>query len=243
MKRFSIVGSILLVLLTSGCGSEDNGSSSSSSSVDFISSSSSRESFIGNGIYNDEGLSFMLVDSTRANNNVLLADLDNGDFYVVDNSVTTTDTQMITQGLTYSENDNIFRDENFVATANFTSDSVTITAQSENENFVYSMDRTEDSLPLEQIVGTHTNPDDGSTWEINEDGSFVLNGGCSISGNIKRQGAYYNIERASAVSCANSAENGSYYGALVTLNIADNYYLFGIFANQTSLLVTSFPQN
>ncbi|PSW07532.1 hypothetical protein [Photobacterium lipolyticum] len=236
MKGFSIIGGILLVLLTSGCNSDSESSSSASGP------SSSSESFIGNGIYKGDGNDFMLVDSTRANNNVFLADLDSGEFYVVDNS-TATETQMITRGLTYSDNGNISRVEDFVATANFTPDTVTITAQLEDQNFIYSMDRAEDSLPLEQIVGTHTNPDDGSTWEINEDGSFVINGSCIISGNIKRQGAYYNINSASAVSCNNSAENGSYYGALITLNIADNYYLFGIFANQASLLVTSFRQS
>jgi len=239
MKRFCVIGGILLVLLTSGCNSDSESSSGASGASG---PSSSSESFIGNGIYKGDGNDFMLVDSTRANNNVFLADLDSGEFYVVDNS-TATETQIITQGLTYSDNGNISRVEDFVATANFTPDTVTITAQLEDQNFIYSMDRTEDSLPLEQIVGTHTNPDDGSTLEINEDGSFVINSGCIISGNIKSQGAYYNIDRASAVSCDDSAENGSYYGALITLNIADNYYLFGIFANQTSLLVTSFLQS
>ncbi|MEZ9439492.1 hypothetical protein [Vibrio atlanticus] len=105
------------------------------------------------------------------------------------------------------------------------------------------MDKTSDSLPLSQIVGTHTNPTDGSTWTINADGSFSVNGICAISGKLVRNGAYYNVTGASAVSCSTTALNGTYNGVLVTVQHKGAHYIAGLLGNDSGILWGHAPKS
>ncbi|MGF1718333.1 hypothetical protein L4D08_26115, partial [Photobacterium chitinilyticum] len=155
-------------------------------------------------------------------------------FYV--ESATTSQDQMKTKGMTFADNNGFVYDQEQTMTASFTNSTVTLTAVIDNTNIVYSMDKTSASLPLDQIIGTHTNPTDGSTWTINADGSFVVNGVCTISGNLKRSSDYFNIDKATAVGCNNVSLNGDYHGILMTVNRNGTQYITGVLGNNTSLI-------
>jgi len=193
-------------------------------------------SFSGNGIYiNSADSIIMAVDSTRDKNNLIVGDFNYGSVFYVE-SATTSQDQMKTKGMTFADNNGFVYDQEQTMTASFTNSTVTLTAVIDNTNIVYSMDKTSASLPLDQIIGTHTNPTDGSTWTINADGSFVVNGVCTISGNLKRSSDYFNIDKATAVGCNNVSLNGDYHGILMTVNRNGTQYITGVLGNNTSLI-------
>ncbi|MGR5149677.1 hypothetical protein ACQKP8_24405 [Photobacterium alginatilyticum] len=194
------------------------------------------QSFSGNGIYiNSNDFIVMAVDSKRTKNNLIVGDFNYGSVLIVD-SATTSKNQMNTKGMTLADRNGFAFDPEQTMTASFVGSVGTLTAVIDNTNIVYSMDKTSASLPLDQIVGTHTNPSDGSTWTINADGSFSVNGICTISGNLKRNGDLFNIDKATAVSCSDASFNGDYHGVLMTVSRNGTQYVAGILGNDTALL-------
>ena len=201
------------------------------------------EGFIGNGLYvNTDDLAVMVVDSDRSANNLALGDFANNAVYFVD-SATTSEFQMQTKGLTYADLSTFLSNDDLVMTADFDIDTVTLTAVVDGVNLIYSMDKTEASLAISDLVGTHTNLDDGSTWTINTDGSFVVNGVCTIEGRLERNGDYYNVDSAVATSCLPSSFNGIYSGVFLTVNHSGQVYIAGLLGNDDGLLWGSAPKS
>ena len=195
MNNKGLIVGVLASVSLIGCGGGGGGSDATPTSG---------KAFSGNGIYvNSTDLAVMIVDSSRAANNLVVGDFANNGVYFVD-SATTTENQMKTKGVTYADASSFLKDSNQIMTADFSGDSVALTDVFNGSNLAYSMDKTSESLQLSQIIGTHTNPDDGSTWTINADGSFTVNGVCTITGTLERNGAYFNVNNANAVSCAQS---------------------------------------
>ncbi|CAK3434070.1 Lipoprotein [Vibrio crassostreae] len=235
MKKIGLIVGLLASVSLVGCG---GGGGS-----DATATPTTSKSFSGNGIYvNSTDLAVMIVDSTRAKNNLVVGDFANNGVYFV-GSATTTENQMKTTGVTYADASSFLKDSNQTMTANFTGGAVALTAVFNGSNLAYSMDKTADSLLLSQITGTHANPDDGSTWTFNADGSFVVNGICTISGNLERNGAYFNVNNATAVSCAQSSMNGTYSGVFLTVKHGGKDYVAGLLGNDTSLLWGSAPKS
>ncbi|WP_413285642.1 hypothetical protein [Vibrio sp. MA40-2] len=198
-------------------------------------SSDSSPSFTGNGIYsNTADLAVMIVDSTRDSENIIVGDFSNDSIYFT-NTATTTVNTMTTTGLTYADTATFAVDTDLVLTATFDSSEVTLNGEVDGTNLIYSMDKASDSLSLAEIVGTYTDADDGSTWQVNSDGSFIITGTCIITGDIERSGAYWNITDASAVSCTDSEFNGTYEGVFLTVNHDGHDYIAGLLANSVAM--------
>lgn len=224
---------VTAVLLLGGCGGD--GSS--------ISESSERnDSFSYNGIYfNGADFAVLLVDSSRPENNLIVGDFGSDSVYFTD-SATTTKNQMKTVGVTYADEVDFLKDSSQEITADFNDTSVELKSTVNGRNLAYSMNKVSDSLPLPEIVGTHTDTD-GTTWEIFADGSFIVNGICTVTGNLVRKGAYFNVEKASATSCALTQMNGVYSGVLLTVQYQGVDYLAGLLGSETALLWGSAPKN
>jgi len=232
MKNKGLMVGLIVSASLVGCGGGGGGSAQSSVS-----------SFSGNGIYvNTTDLAVMVVDTSRSANNLVVGDFANNSVYFTDSS-TTTENQMKTKGVTFADNATFIKSSNQDMTANFTGDSVSLTAVFNGSNLAYSMDKTSDSLQISEIIGTHTNTNDGSAWIINADGSFTVNGICTITGTLERNGAYFNVNNANAVSCAQSSMNGTYSGVFLTVKHGGIDYVAGLLGNDTSLLWGSAPKS
>lgn len=233
MKNKNLILGVVTILGLVGCGGGGGGSTAAPTA----------QSFKGDGIYvNSTDLSVMLVDSKRSSNNLIVGDFANNGVYFTD-SATTTESQMKTKGITYADASSFITNSGQELTANFTDSSVSLTAVFNGSNLAYSMDKTSASLPMDQITGTHTNPSDGSTWTINTDGTFVVNGICSITGKIVRNGEYFNVDNATAVSCTPSSLDGTYSGILLTVKHQGTDYVAGLLGNDTGLLYGNAPKN
>lgn len=234
MNKKCLVVSLLASLTMVGCGG--GGSDSPAKPT-------ANKAFTGNGIYvNSTDLAVMVVDSGRAQHDLIVGDFANNGVYFVD-SATTTENQMQTKGVTYADSATFLKDSSQTMKADFANQAVTLTAVFNKKNLIYSMKKTADSLPLAQIVGTHTNPVDGSTWEISADSSFTVNGVCTISGKLVRAGAYYNVTDASATGCKQSSMDGTYSGVFLTVRHNGKDHVAGLLGNDNSLLWGSAPKN
>lgn len=223
-----------------GCGGGGGGGGGTSADGS-NSEESSAAKFSGNGIYvNQLTSTAMLIDSSRAKSNLVFGDFTDDTVFIAHNGTTTTN-QMKTVGLTVVSSAVTYTDEEQEMTATFSGKSVTLNAVLDDGNLVYSMDKTSDSLELGKIVGTHTDPQDGSTWTINGDGSFIINSNCTISGNLVRNGSYFDIKGAQAVSCAEAEMNGSYDGVLLTVELNGINRIAGILGNENYSLWGNSP--
>ncbi|MEZ9292242.1 hypothetical protein AB4251_22235 [Vibrio lentus] len=223
---------VTAVSLLGGCGGGDGDSSTSASN----------DSFSSNGIYfNSTDFTVLLVDSSRSENNLIVGDFGNDSVYFTDRA-TTTKNQMKTVGVTFADEVDFLKDSRQEITADFNGTSVELKATFNDRNLAYSMDKVSDSLPLSEIVGTHTDTD-GTTWSIYADGSFIVNGVCTITGNLVRKGAYFNVESANAASCALTQMNGIYSGVLLTVQYQGVDYLAGLLGSEKALLWGSAPKS
>ncbi|MBJ2144813.1 hypothetical protein JC606_00225 [Vibrio sp. IB15] len=238
MKNSGLIFGMVLSVGLVGCGGGGGGDTSAGGSN---SEESSATKFSGNGIYVNQLTSqAMLIDSARAKDNLVLGDFTEDAVFIAHNGTTTTN-QMKTVGLTVVTNTISYTDEEQEMTATFSDKSVTLNTVIDNKNEIYSMDKTSDSLELGKIVGTHTDPQDGSTWTINGDGSFIINSDCTISGNLVRNGSYFDIKGAQAVSCADAEMNGSYDGVLLTVELNGINRIAGILGNENYSLWGNSP--
>tara|TARA_B100001059_G_scaffold86559_1_gene84746 strand:+ start:4211 stop:4930 length:720 start_codon:yes stop_codon:yes gene_type:complete len=238
MKNSGLIFGMVLSVGLVGCGGGGGGGTSADGSN---SEESSVAKFSGNGIYvNQLTSTAMLIDSSRAKSNLVFGDFTEDGVFIAHNGTTTTN-QMKTVGLTVVYSAIAYTDEEQEMTATFSGKSVTLNAVLDDENLIYSMDKTSDSLELGKIVGTHTNPQDGSTWTINSDGSFIINSDCTISGNLVRNGSYFDIKGAQAVSCAEAEMNGSYDGVLLTVELNGINRIAGVLDNENYLLWGNSP--
>ncbi|MCC4820160.1 hypothetical protein LMH81_26965, partial [Vibrio lentus] len=65
----------------------------------------------------------------------------------------------------------------------------------------------------------------------------------TITGKLVRNGSYFNADNASAVSCSQSALNGSYNGVFLTVKHNGKDYIAGVLGNDTGILYGNAPTN
>ncbi|GAB6260433.1 hypothetical protein [Photobacterium sp. 53610] len=243
MKGY-IAASILSTLILTACGG--GGSSEESSAT------SKSGTFNYDGIYvHPTNFSLMMVDSKRSDTNIIINDIDK--FWILlSDSAKTINNTMITTGYTIAalwDGSDLDHNADVEMKATFNNSSVTwkspYTDVNDDSNaIIYTMQKVDDSLSLTDIVGTHTNSTDGSTWTINADGSFIVNDSCTISGNITRNNSYFSVTTAEATQCAEPALNGTYNnGVLLTVPHDGQTYIVATMIRKTSVIGGYAPIN
>ncbi len=94
--------------------------------------------------------------------------------------------------------------------------------------FVYSFDRIDEQSTIAEIAGTYTSQDDGSLWQINDDGSFSVIGDCAFDGKIESQAAAFYLINFDATSCQETNYNGEYSGFALVVNINGQRTLYSL---------------
>ncbi|UUM31793.1 hypothetical protein [Vibrio japonicus] len=207
-----------------------------------VSSSPAATSNHLDGLYvNDTDLTIMLIDTDLAKNAVLVGDYVNSEI-LVSNTHTISGSSITTKGLIYAGSSAYLYDPTIEATITATNEGANITSVINNTNITYSFDRTKDSASLAEMAGTHINPDDGSLWTVNTDGTFTVNGICIVTGTLKRVKGYYSAENVQATNCSDPSYNATDYTArVVTVEHSGTTYLLAAMANDSSAMWGSAP--
>ncbi|MCF7355068.1 hypothetical protein [Vibrio phage vB_VruC_PG21] len=239
MKKLML--SVLTVGVLAGCGGGGGGDSSSSDNTE------NTTTYQQDGIYlNDTDLAVMVVDSEEAQHGVIVGDYTANAIYIVD-SLSSQENTINTTGLTYVDTGTGIYDPTIETTITFNESGADINGTVNGATLMYSFDRTEDSEALDQITGTHTNPDDGQEWTINADGSFVIHAapsiGCIISGTmVLVKDYYYRADNIKAENCIDSSLDGTNYtGIVATVTQNGSSYLVGAMSNGSSALWSATP--
>ena len=243
-KSIYLVG-VLASILLAGCSDSDG----SSSSIEPSSTSETLNTFDGDGIYMDTVEDeIVVVDTDKDSDNIILFRYENGVFeFHVANSIIDSELlgqafELNTLGMTYAT-DGVYQ-ANDAQEINFSFDGDVLTVTAPDIGFDgSSLVKTDDTLPLDSLVGTHTNTS-GESWTIFADGSFVVNASCTISGDMTRDGAYFNIDHATAVSCTNpSLINDDYSGVVYTYTDGDDTYVLSLLKNESGMIWTVVPKS
>lgn len=231
MKKELIVSTFCTSLLL-GCGHE-------SSEVEdyFPPDVPDPELFVGNGVYlNEQDFVVMVVDSERDTHPIVV-----GDF--ASNGVLLTHTGEFdnkiakTKGITLASDAGGYLVDNTIEFTGEVSDNgMYIYGDVYDQMIAYSFTKTSNSMNLASLVGTHTNPTDGTTWRIAIDGSFEINGTCIVNGTLKYNRYYFDVLQAEASNCADDSFNGSYEGMMATISYQSDIYLSGIIFKDTGVM-------
>ncbi|RBM25101.1 hypothetical protein [Vibrio tarriae] len=194
------------------------------------------------GIYvNEQDLVVMLVDTDLYWKSVVVGDYTNSAIYVGDFGTVNKNT-MQTSGLYYVDFNTYYYEPTTKINYTFTAMGANVSSIINGQNFAYSFKRAPDSKPLAEIVGTHSNPDDGSTWAINADGSFVVNGECTLSGKLIRVDGYFTAKNTSATGCKDATFNDTNYEVrLITATHKGMTYILGVAMNNNKMMWGSAP--
>lgn len=226
----------LLALATTallmGCGGGSSSDASPQGTTDKQATTYQKD-----GIYiNDTDLVVMLVDSDMPLASVIIGDYVNNEILINDTHTINGNT-MTTKGLNVVSDTINFYSPDLEATLTFNETGVTANTVLEGTNLIYSFDRTDDSLPLTDLVGTHSNPDDGSVWTVAEDGTFTVNGVCVITGTLEYGDGYYSATNVTAANCVDPILNGVDYEArLITVTQGGKTYVLAVMANDENVL-------
>ncbi|WP_070962897.1 hypothetical protein [Vibrio sonorensis] len=251
MKNWKIgclFGSLVLI----GCGGGGGGDSSADNS-DAVPQSSEDQVTIyeKDGIYiNSDDLVVMVVDSEASEAGILIGDYVNSEIayshtHEVDGNT------LNTRGLLYATANSIQIDQDLELTVTFDGSQARVTGTLNNSNLVYSFDKTNASKSMSELAGTHTSPDNGSSWAFDANGSFTINGGgpsCTINGQLTMvKGYYYSGENVVASGCADPGLNGTDYEArFISIDYNGQTYILGAMARtgtDIGLLWGSVPVN
>ena len=198
--------------------------------------------FEKDGIYlNDTDFVVMLVDEDMPEG-ILVGDYSGDGIYVPD-SHTSLGNTMTTTGLSYVSSDGWEYDDSIKIDVQFDEYSADLSATVDNLPLLYSFDRTGDSLDLTDIAGTHTDPDDGSTWFVDTSGNFTINGTCTVTATFSKvKGYYYKAENVVASGCSDPDFNAADYTAvLLTVNQSGIDYILAAMSNDNGILWGSTP--
>ncbi|CAG22807.1 hypothetical protein [Photobacterium profundum] len=215
------VGLIISVVLLSACG---GGSSDSATPV-------AKEDPKLSGIYQSSD-AVMLVD-TSLNNGVIAAD-SSGNVFTFD-AVTQNNNELNLKGVHLWSPAVDFYDSSLGLEISFTGNVANAMATIDNKSFVHTFKKQADSLPLNKLVGTHTNEADGSTWTIDANGNLTINGMCTFTGKITAKDYYYKAT-ADATGCSSSTYDGKYEGYALTINESDHMYFVGALYNDLNMV-------
>lgn len=228
-KLYTLIVIVLFTVI--GCGGgEESGNATSTK-------------YLQDGIYlNDTDLVVMLVDTEQTNGALLVGDYVDNSMYFNDTHTIVNTNTLKTTGLTYVSNTNYAYDSSIEITTTFTEQGANLSTVVNNQNLSYSFEKTPPSEDLSSFVGTHSNPDDGSVWTVNNDGTFTVNGVCIITGTISRVKDYFAASNVNAANCADAAMNASDYKArLLTVRYDGATYILSAMANGSNILWGSVP--
>ncbi|MGR5209611.1 hypothetical protein [Vibrio rotiferianus] len=234
MKKLVAVSAIAVFSLV-GCGGGGGGSASSGST------NTKSDTFAHNGLYaNPQDQVLMLVDSNRTQYPVIV-----GDFYsnaiIAGHKVTTTKDSLTITGLSYVDTSVNLSDSTLKAEAGFNSQGVVLTATVDGKLTSYSLQKSPDSKALADLVGSYTNPNDGTVWSVDAAGNLSVNGMCQMYGKLTRNGAYFDLKHVEVSNCADPDFNGVYQGVVATASYAGGEYLSGVLNNEGFTLWGSAP--
>ncbi len=242
---------LLLAATIAGCGGGGGGSDSSNNSTDGGSggagggSSSTSEHGLDGLYLNDTSLAILLIDTDLPTQSVLFSSFErNSSSVLINDTHSISGNTMMTKGATFSfpGSGTYSHDANLDTRIDATDYSATIRGVINNTNFIFSFDRTQDSASLADIVGTHTNPDDGSVWTINSDSTFTVVGTCLVSGTLKRVKHYYTADNVETSSCIADPLNATDYQAhIVTVEQFGIRYLLAVLTNDSVVMWGSTP--
>ncbi|EMD1174372.1 hypothetical protein VP758_000869 [Vibrio harveyi] len=226
--------SLLALVVTSllmGCGGSDGGGHSPQP-----------VSKVQDGIYlSPNSLTMMLVDTEATANSVFIGDYSNNAYFFNDSHVIDGD-KLKTTGLHYTVGLGFKYDPKAQGTISFTDSGASMMESVDGYNLLYSFDRTDDSLEYSQLLGTHTNAENGDTWTFEQDGTFTINGICTISGKLHRVKGYFKGTGIQASGCLSPVMNGNDYEArFATVKHDGKYKVLAAMANDSNILWGSVP--
>lgn len=195
------------------------------------------ELFTGNSVYfNEQDFVITVVDSERETHPIVV-----GDFSA--NEILLTHTGEFegnlakTKGITQVNNTGDYLVNDTIAvTGEVSENGIYIYGDINDQMVAYSLAKVSDSMNLASLVGTHTNPVEGTTWRIAIDGSFEINGSCIVNGTLRYNRYYFDVLEAEASNCADDSFNGAYEGMMTTVTYQSDVYLSGIIFNDTAVM-------
>ena len=215
MKKIILLPLISVALI--GCGSDNNSSTPSNT-----------QSF--DGIYaNNEAV--MLVDTALTHGTIA----SNGTHILSFDSFTKNDQSVTFKGSNLWTDYAYSYDSNQTMTALFNDNRVQTSANINGVMFTYDLSKQPASLPLAQLVGSHT--DGTQVTEISADGTFISYGnalGCTYDGTLKMTKSLYYSSNVEASLCNDALNNGSYNGYFFTVNKLEQPKLLAVFHNVSS---------
>jgi|GEM_PF-3933137 len=229
MKKYLAAVGVVTTMALVGCGG-GSGGGSSNATVD-----PTPKEFAHNGIYaNSQDLTLMLVDAGY-DYPVIVGDFASNAIMAA-HKATTTEHTMTIKGLSYVDTMTQLSDSTFEANANFDNSGVTLTATINNKLENYSLAKAPASKSISDLVGSYTNPNDGTVWSVDEAGNLSVNGMCQLYGKLSRSGDYFRLNQVEASNCADPDLNGTYKGVVVTAPYQSNFYLAGVMVNDTNTI-------
>lgn len=197
----------------------------------------------------DHALLWMLVDTKRDNEGVIVGLFHWDTFYFTDSHSWENQQSLTTQGLTYEtdwQGARLFDyGSHYVSTITFFDDFKGVSISGRTRYYAFGetfTNRTPALIDMSEVTGTHTNSDDGQTWLLQEDGYFIINGECTISGTATKSDFYY-VSNVSATNCSDQAKNGRYNGVVVAFNYKGKRHLNGLFKNSSAILHANVTAN
>lgn len=252
----SLIYPIVLAVFLSACNDDDNpvGNSVDSQplppkSEDESETSKKPKEYSPDGFFiNDNVLLWMLVDSNRDSEGVVVGLYHWDTFYITD-SHSWENGRLKTQGLTYEtdwQGSRLFDyGAHYKSEITFSDNFEQATISGHTKYYAFGdqfTNNTHSLIELTEVKGTHTNPDDGSTWYQQEDGYFIVNGECTISGTATKTNFYYEVTNAEATGCSDAAKNDTNYkGVVVAFTYKGKKYLNGVFNNSSAILRANVP--
>ncbi|PSW06260.1 hypothetical protein [Photobacterium lipolyticum] len=191
-----------------------------------------------NGIYKSAD-AVMVIDTAIANG-VLAADSTNN-LYSFDSATVNNETLAL-KGVRLWSDGLFVHDPEQAVSITFDGNTASAMAVIDGTSFVHSFTKQPDSLALNQITGTHTNADDGSTWAIDSEGNIAINGMCTFSGTLTKNNHYYRAS-VTATACTPSSYDGNYNGAAFTVSDGGTIQLVGALYNDTNMIWGTVPVN
>ncbi|MEZ9696706.1 hypothetical protein [Vibrio lentus] len=186
----------------------------------------------------------MLVDSTRESEGVVVGLFHWDTFYITD-SYSWKNGKLKTVGLTNAPDQGFFYGANWKTEVTFSENFKHASISSRTNYFSFSdsfTNNTKSLIELPKVIGTHTNSADGSTWNLQKNGYFIINGECTISGTALKTNFYYRVVNAEATGCSDADKNNTNYGGVVVaFNYKGKIYLNGVFKNNSAILRVNVP--
>lgn len=229
MKKLLILG---LSMAMVGCGGGGGSDSPKTQDKPTTSTESGSTGNTFNGLFQAEE-AVLLVDLDHAEK--IIAINSDGTLFNFDSAYTFANELRLTGArITFVDGtEEYYKDQ--VVSVHFDGSTANAMTTINGQKFTHSFTRQADIPALSAFEGTHTNPDNGSTWAIDAAGNIEVNGACSISAKPSESRGYYHKVTATAVSCLDPDFNGSYEGFVFSVNYKGQKVLGGMVYNNSGL--------